>query len=127
MTSSIKVVPTVRDLVVVWGTDVTFEATIEIDTAAIDITTDILEMTVSHKIGGTVKITKNNAVGQHSDPTNGKTKFIFTASDLAPSGEASDNDVHWVYAIRREDSSGKESVHIEGHFTIVPTASIAIP
>jgi hypothetical protein len=86
------------------------------DGQPIDITADSVKFDVRDIIGGSLKLTKTNASGSHSDPINGKTQFTIARTDITDT--LTDKVTCWKYEIRRILVSTDEAVHITGDFNV---------
>lgn len=113
----VAVVPSVVDLQLVIDADTTFEFILtDGNCEPVDITNDSVIFTVRDYPGGTLKLQKTNASGEHSTPAQGKTEFTVARTDITDT--LTDKHTKWVYEARRIQASGAESVHIEGDFTV---------
>ena len=122
---------TTKHLQLVRGTDqpFTFALSEKLSSDALftpsDLTTASVAFTVRTALGGTVLFTKTNAPGQHLSPTEGKTRFVVSRSDLAslPVREIAT----LVYEVRQisDDSPALHFVHISGNFVVKLTAQPA--
>jgi hypothetical protein len=84
-----------------------------------DLTNHAVKFTAKSDYGGTVMIeTKTNAVGEHTDPTEGKTMFVITKDDTTTDTPA--DEVSWVYEVRLVEGNGQESVYVYGELALVP-------
>ena len=113
----ISVIPSEICLEVVKDADTEFEFTLTDGyDNPVDITTDTVVLTIRDYLGGTTKLQKTNAPGSHEIPTDGKTRFSITNSDITDT--LTDAQTVWVYEVRRIDAALLEYVHIAGEFLI---------
>lgn len=113
----VSVVPSKIHLELVKDADTEFEFTL-LDGYGnpVDLTVDSVILTVRNYRGGTVKLKKTNAPGSHENPTDGKTRFLISNSDIADT--LTDAQTIWIYEIRRVDAALREYVHIAGEFVV---------
>lgn len=124
MATHLDLAPDPKDMEVFAGTDNTIEVTLlnATTSAAIDITSDDVKFTAKDALGGSVvKIaTKTNSVGEHSDPTNGKTRFQLTKEELVLATATAQEA--WWYEVRRVISgSSDEVVYMHGQLRVKPS------
>jgi len=112
----ISIVPVQIDLEVTYKTNFSIECVLLNDGEPVDITTDSVRLTVRDYKGGTAKIQKTNTTGEHAEPTNGKTIFDIAPADFVD--DQTDENVDWVYEVRRITSGNEEYVHIQGDFIV---------
>lgn len=94
------------------------------DGDGVDITNDEVKFTAKDDFAGTVKIaTKTNGVGQHVDPTTGKTTFVLSKADLTAAVDTEEET--WKYEIRRVFSgTGREVIYIHGDLLLKPSVGL---
>jgi len=113
----VSIVPSVVNLRLVNDADTSIEFILtDGKQNPVDITSDDVKFTVRVTHGGTQKLQKTNAAGSHSDPTNGKTIFKVTHTDITDA--LTDLNTKWVYEVRRMIAGGDEAVHITGAFIV---------
>jgi hypothetical protein len=123
---ALDILPATQDISVIRGTDNTIEFRLTDGAGTpVNITNDSVKFTVRTSAGGTVAVaTKTNAAGQHFDPTQGKTRFKLTKTDLTETGVTS-GLTRWSYEVRRI-AAGDEMVYIVGLLTLVPTSQPSV-
>lgn len=118
--------PTDKNISITRNTDNDLEFIIKDDLGAvIDITNDTVKFTAVDSFAGPTRIaTKTNGVGQHSDPTNGKTKFVIAKEDIDDEVSRSIDTV-WIYEVRRikAGAGSDEFVHYMGKLTVKPSVT----
>lgn len=120
----LSIVPDQVDIAVVYGTDNYLVVQLTVDDLAQDITLDTVVFTVrSTKYATTPLVTLTNAPGGHSTPTTGETTFLVTSEHTQILVPTRGRYKTFPYDIRRINSSGEEMVHIEGTFSVHPSAS----
>lgn len=121
----VDLTPEVINIDVQQGTDnpLEFQLT-DNDGAAVDITSDAVKFTAKDFYGGEVTIaTKTNSTGEHSTPSDGKTVFVLTKTDLTTL--TPDSQVSWYYEVRRVFSgSGYEVIYIQGVLNLMASVGL---
>jgi hypothetical protein len=111
------------DLECVANTDAGFEFVLVGDGGVINISNDIVQMIVVDSYGGTPVLLKANGVGQHADPANGVTQFLFTTTELRTGLR---DVVTWWYEVRRliGGNTARARVHMQGEFLVLPSMAL---
>lgn len=119
---TVDMLPTRVDFKIKEKTDVNIEWTfLDVDGTAFDITNDSITLTVVEfgSEGPTTVVTVINGVGDHSDPTNGKTITTITDTDLtlAASFPVQESKLHY-YEVVRITGAGEVQVFFEGEMRV---------
>jgi hypothetical protein len=114
--ASAPLLPSFVDLYITQGSYETFEAILLDGDAPVNLTNDTVKFSVRDRPQGTLKLQKINLPGTHTDPTNGRTDFIITDTDIPVS---TDGAREWVFEVRRINPFGQEFVHIQGCFFVL--------
>jgi hypothetical protein len=117
--STISVLPTIINFKLVQKTDNMIEFVIETNGKADDITNDSVRLFIKTNYGGVTKVDRTNAPGAHSDPTNGKTQFQLTKTDLVGTPTTALNT--WVYELHRIfGGTNDDIVYLAGNVELYP-------
>lgn len=124
MATTLSLLPAEIDLEIEQGADSTIEFQLKRYEDGVwideDITNDSVKLTAKDDFGGTTTITtKVNTSGQHTSPTEGKTRFKLTKAETS-TGDAGSN-VIWRYEIRRVLANTDEIVYMKGKMTLAKT------
>ena len=118
--STVSLLPLIVNLQVVQNTDNQIEFVLTDNGSAVDLTNDTVTLVMKTNYGGTLKINKSNGPGGHSDPTNGKTRFLLTKTEMQGSNIAVPET--WVYQLRRiVAGSLDEIVYFAGDVLLTPS------
>lgn len=118
--STVSLLPLIVNLQITQNTDNQIEFVLSDNSLPVNITSDTITLVMKTNYGGVIKINKSNGPGGHSDPTNGKTRFLLTKLEMRGTSLAVAET--WVYQLRRiVAGSLDEIVYFAGDVLLTPS------